>query len=270
MSKDDSLTGSACSPNLFRTTISSAMDVTATSKILAKLQAEKWGLIMSDILTGQSAAKAFTAEAKKNGKQIVSTQFPPLGTTEFGSYITKLKDSGADALYVFASGADGVALIKQAEQFKLFDQIKTVVGFSTFSEPTFPAMGDVIEGFYNNLNYSWNFDNPKNKAFAAAYEKKYGEKAWFIPAENYIAAQFLFEAVRKAKSVEVDKVKATMNGLTFDSITGEVEMRPEDHQAVRDTYVGQIVKQDGELGWKVVSTVPPSETTPQASPDCKM
>ena len=270
MSKDDSLTGSVCSPNLFRTTISSGMDVTATAKVLADLPGKRWALLMSDILTGHTAAEQFAAEAKRSGKEIVSTQFDPLGTTEFGSYITKIKSSGADSLYVFASGADGVAFVKQADQFKLFDQVKTVVGFSTFSEPVFPAMGDSIDGFYNNLNYSWNFDNPLNKTFAAAYEKKYGEKAWFIPAENYIAAQFLFNAVRKAKTIEVDKVKAAMNGLSFDTISGPLEMRAGDHQAVRDTFVGEVVQDGADKGWKVVKTVPPTETTPNASSDCRM
>jgi ABC-type branched-subunit amino acid transport system substrate-binding protein len=270
MSKDDSLTGSVCSPNLFRTTISSGMDVTATAKVLADLPAKRWALLMSDILTGHTAAKQFTAEAAKHGKEIVSTQFDPLGTTEYGSYITKIKDSGADALYVFASGADGVAFVKQAEQFKLFDQVKTVVGFSTVSEPVFDAMGDTILGFYNNLNYSWNFDNALNKTFAASYEKKYGTKPWFIPAENYIAAQFLFNAVRKAKSVDVEKVKTAMNGLSFDTISGPFEMRAGDHQAVRDTFVGQIVDESGQKGWKVIKTVPSGETTPTASGDCTM
>ena len=30
--------------------------------------------------------------------------------------------------------------------------------------------GDTIDGFYNNLNYSWNFDNPLNKPFAGREE----------------------------------------------------------------------------------------------------
>jgi ABC-type branched-subunit amino acid transport system substrate-binding protein len=145
-----------------------------------------------------------------------------------------------------------------------------VVGFSTFSEPVFPAMGETINGFYNNLNYSWNFDNPLNKTFAAAYEKKYGEKSWFIPAENYIAAQFLFNAVRKAKSVDVNKVKAAMSGLSFDTISGKLTMRAPDHQAERDTFVGQVVDDAGSQGWKVIKTVPPGESTPAADAACKI
>jgi branched-chain amino acid transport system substrate-binding protein len=270
MSKDDSLTGSDCSPNLYRTTISSGMDVTATAKVLSQVPAKKWALLMSDILTGHTAAQQFAAEAKKNGDQVVSTQYDPLGTTDYGSYITKIKSSGANGLYVFASGADGVAFVKQADQFKLFDSVKTRVGFSTVSEPTFSAMGNGIVGFYNNLNYSWNFKNPLNTSFAAAYEKKYGSKPYFIPAENYIAAQFLFNAVRKAKSVDVNQVKTAMNGLSFDTISGPFTMRAADHQAERNTFVGQVVDQSGGLGWKVVKTVAPTETTPTASAACKM
>jgi branched-chain amino acid transport system substrate-binding protein len=131
-------------------------------------------------------------------------------------------------------------------------------------------MGDVITGFHNNLTYAPDFDNPKNTAFVAAYEKAYGEKPFFIPAENYVAAQFLFEAVKKAGSVDPNKVKAVMNGLQIDSINGPLTMRPEDHQALRNTYVGKIVKKNGALGWEVVATIPPDQSTPSPSPDCKM
>ena len=269
--KDDSLTGEACSPNMYRTTISSAMDVHATTSVTDQLPAKKWALHAADILVGHSALDGFEAVAKEHGKPVELKQFAPLGTTEFGSQISKIEKTGADGLYIFASGADGVAFVNQAKQFKLFDKVKTVVGFSTFSDETFEAMGDEIEGFYNNLTYASDFDNPHNKAFVAAYEKAYGEKPFFIPAENYLTAQFLFEAVKKAGSVDVAKVKAAMDGLTVDTINGKLTMRPEDHQALRDTYVGKIVKkEDGKLGWEVVSTVPPDQSTPKPSADCKL
>jgi len=268
--KDDSLTGSACSPNMFRTTISSSMDVYATTAFTNQLPAKTWALHAADIVVGHSALDGFEKDAEAQGKQVELKQYAPLGTTEFGSQISKIESSGADGLYIFASGADGVAFVNQAKQFKLFDKVKTVVGFSTFSDETFAAMGDEIEGFYNNLTYASDFDNPKNKAFVAAYEKAYKEKPFFIPAENYVAAQFLFEAVKKAGSVDPAKVKPAMNGLTIDSINGKLTMRPQDHQALRDTYVGKIVKKNGGLGWEVVSTVHPDQSTPQPNPDCKM
>lgn len=270
MSKDDSLTGKDCSPNMYRTTISTGMDVNATAGVLSRMPGKKWAVLMSDILTGHTAADAFQKEAKKAGKQIVSVQYDPLGTTEYGTYITKIKNSGADSLFTFESAADGVAFVNQAKQFSLFTQVKNVLGFSTVSEPTFKAMGDTVLGFKNNLNYTWKFDNPKNAAFVKAYVARYRDKPYFIPAENYIAAQFLFAGVRKAASTDVAKVKTAMNALQIDTISGPLKMRPQDHQALRDTYVGEVVKEGSGLGWKVIATAPPSKTTPQPGAGCEL
>ena len=269
MAKDDSLTGTDCSPNTFRTTISSAMDVPATASILPDIPAKKWAIAMGESLVGHTAAKQFAAQVVKNGGEVVSEQFWPLGTTEYGSYITKIKASGADGLYIYATGADGVAFINQAEQFKLFDQVKTQVGFSTVSEGTFPALGDKALGWYNNVTYVSAFDNAKNQEFVKAWEAKQGDKPYFIDAENYIGAQFLFEAVRKAGSVDPAKVKAAMADLQLDTISGQITMKPQDHQAIRDTFVGEVVKQDDGLAFNVIATVPPTDATKAPDPACK-
>jgi branched-chain amino acid transport system substrate-binding protein len=268
--KDDSLTGKACSPNLYRITTSAGMDATATASLLPKIEAKKWAILALDILIGHSAADSFKEEASKSGKQVVSTQFAPLGTTDFGSFITKIKSSGADGLFVLESGADAATFVKQGAQFKLFDSMKAVVTQSMLAEPLFPAMGDSIVGWYDRGSYMQQVDTPKNKAFVDAYTKKYESKLWNVPGDSYIGAQFLFEAVRKAKSLDVEKVKAAMNTLSMDTIAGPLTMRPEDHQALRPTYVGQIVKDGDGLAWKIDQSVPPSETSPSPNPDCKL
>ena len=175
---NNSLTGTDCSPNTFRTTISSAMDVPATASILPDVPAKKWAIAMGESLVGHTAAKQFAAQVKaKNGGEVVSEQFWPLGTTEYGSYITKIKASGADGLYIYATGADGVAFINQAEQFKLFDQVKTQVGFSTVSEGTFPALGDKALGWYNNVTYVSAFDNAEEPGVRGGVGGQAGRQA---------------------------------------------------------------------------------------------
>ena len=78
----------------------------------------------------------------------------------------------------------------------------------------------------------------------------------------------LFEAVKKADSVDPAKVKAAMNGLSFDSIAGQVTMG-NDHQLVRPTYVGQVVEEGDAIGWKVVAEADGSKTRPAPDPACK-
>jgi branched-chain amino acid transport system substrate-binding protein len=269
--KDDALTGKQCSANAYRTVQNTAMDVDAVAKSLSKLPGEKWAIQAVDYATGRTAAKIFTAAAKQAGKQVVLTQYAPLNTTEFGSYITKIKNSGADAVFAVEFGADGVAFVNQGAQFKLFQGMKSVLGFNMVSEPLFDALGSKIVGFNNNIGYVHQLDNAKNKAFVDAWKAKNGGKdPYYVQADAYLGAQTLFEAVKKAKSVDPTKVKAALDTLSFDSIVGQVSMRAGDHQIQRDSYLGQVEKQGSGLGWKVINTVPASETQPQADPDCKL
>jgi branched-chain amino acid transport system substrate-binding protein len=198
----------------------------------------------------------------------VLEQFAPLNTTEFGSHITKLKASNADGLFAAEFGADGVAFINQGAQFKLFDQFKTVVGLNMVSEPLFKALGDKIVGFYNNLGYDAASDTALNKAFVAGWTQKYGSAPYYIEADNYLSAQVLFEAVKKAKSIDPAQVKAALAGLRFDSIVGQVTMG-KDHQLVRPSYVGEVVKTGAGLGWKVVSEAAGDKVQPAPNPACK-
>src|SRR5215208_4756644 len=244
------------------------MDVNAIAASLSKLPAKKWAIQAVDYSTGHSAAETFKAAAEKAGKSVVLESYAPLGTTEFGSYITKLKGADADGLFAVEYGADGVAFVNQGDQFKLFDKYKTVLGFNMVSEPLFKPLGDKIVGFYNNLGYDVSSSNPLNKAFVDGFKKANGTAPYYVEADNYIAAQMLFEAVNKAKSVDPAKVKAALPGLSFDTIEGKVKV-DSDGQLVRPTHIGQVVKQGSGLGWKVVATADGDTIKPKPDPACK-
>jgi ABC-type branched-subunit amino acid transport system substrate-binding protein len=269
--KDNILSGAQCSANTFNIVQSAQMDVNAVGKSLGKLPAKKWAIIAEDYSTGHDEATGFADAVKKAGGSVVKTVFAPLGTTDFGSFISQLSSSGADGVFTAEFGADGVAFVNQGAQFGLFKKIPTTVGFNTVSEPLFPVLGPKVLGFYNNVGYAHQQNFPLNTTFAAAWKAKYGSFPYYVEADNYLAAQTLFQGVRKAGSVDPEKVKAALNGLSFDSITGQVTMRAADHQLLRPSNLGQVVKLaggPGGLGWKIISTVPASETTPSANPAC--
>jgi ABC-type branched-subunit amino acid transport system substrate-binding protein len=268
LGKDDALTGAGCSPNAFRAVQSTSMDINAITATLSKLPAKTWAIQAVDFSTGHTSAANFKKAAEAAGKKVVIEQFAPLNTTEFGSYITKLKAAKADGLFAVEYGADGVAFVNQGAQFKLFDQYKTVLGFNMVSEPLFKTLGPKVVGFYNNLGYDRASDDPLNKAFVEGFTAKEGSAPYYVEADNYLSAQVLFEAVKKAKSVDPAKVKAAMNGLSFDSIAGQVTMG-KDHQLVRPSYVGQVVDDAGEMSWKVIAEADGSKTRPAPDAACK-
>jgi ABC-type branched-subunit amino acid transport system substrate-binding protein len=270
LGKDDALVGAQCSPNAFHIVQTSSMDINGLASQIATLPGDTWAVQAVDYATGHSAADKFTEAAEAAGKTVVLQQFAPLNTTDFGSYITKIKDSGADALFAVEYGADGVAFVKQASQFNLQAGLKSVLGFNMVSEPLFPTLGDSIVGYYNNVGYDEAADNELNKTFVADYTAKYDTPPYYVPADNYLAAQTLFAGIEKAGSVDPEKVKVALNDLTFDSIVGEVTLRGADHQLLRPSYLGQVEGSGDALSFKILNEADAATTTPEPSADCQM
>jgi len=246
------------------------MDINALASSIGELEGDKWAIQAVDYATGHSAAKKFEEAAMAAGKKVVLTQFAPLNTTDFGSYITKIKDSGADAVFAVEFGADGVAFVKQATQFGLPDELATVLGFNMVSEPLFPVLGDGVVGFYNNVGYDPAADNELNKEFVEAYTAEYGTAPYYVPADNYLAAQTLFAGIEAADSADPADVAEALADLTFDSITGEVTMRAGDHQLLRPSYLGEVAGKGKNLSFDILASAEADITLPEPSADCSL
>jgi branched-chain amino acid transport system substrate-binding protein len=271
LSKADALTGANCSRFAFRFVQNNSMDINAAADTLKASKAKKWAIIAADYAGGHDPAEVFKKAVKDSGRAIVAEEYPPLGTKDFGPYISKLSASGAEGLFVVEFGADGVAFMTQAHQFGLLGKFQTVLGLNTVTTPLFKAIGDAALNTYGTLGYDPSIDTPANKKFVQAWTAKYGSAPYYVHADTYIALQGLFAAVRKAKTTEPRSVGQALAGLRYDSIVGPVTMRAEDHQLLRPAYIGQVVRGDGGgLAWKVVTTAPAGVVAPKPNPDFRI
>ncbi|MEO8298623.1 MAG: ABC transporter substrate-binding protein [Burkholderiales bacterium] len=264
------LTGKLCQPNYFRTSASDGILMTMVRAALMDSKIKTWNLIMPDYSAGHEQAKSFTALVHEMGGSVQTTLFAPLSTTDFGSYISQLNAKPADGLVVFFSGSSSVALAKQQQQFGLFSKYKQVLSWYFANDMTLPAMGDTINGVFSVMSYSWDMPGEKNAAFVKAFEAKFKRKPTFGDADNYVAYELLHAAILKAKSTDVDKVRAALSGLKASTILGDVEMRATDHQLVRPMVLAQVLPgKDGKsvMGLKFVESA--QKVTPPPSGECK-
>lgn len=270
LGKDDALVGEQCSPYAFHVVQTSSMDIQALASSLETLPGERWAIQAVDFATGYSAAEKFTEAVEAAGKEIVLEQFAPLNTTDFGSYITKIKDSGADAVFAVEYGADGIAFVQQADQFNLDAQLETVLGFNMVSEPLFETLGETIVGYYNNVGYDLAGENELNQEFVEEYTADHGSAPYYVPADNYLAAETLFAGIAEAGSADPADVAEALNDLSFDSIVGEVTLRGADHQLLRDAYLGEVVQGDEGLAFEIREVAAPDLTIPEPDPACSL
>ncbi len=64
-----------------------------------------------DYAWGRNSIGVFKDEVKKSGKNFIADIYSPIGTQDFSTYITKIRQSGADACYLVLQGDDNNAFL---------------------------------------------------------------------------------------------------------------------------------------------------------------
>jgi urea transport system substrate-binding protein len=193
---------------------------------------------------------------KKAGGAVVGTNYAPLGTSEFSSYISKIKSAKPDVIFISVVGTDGVALVKQLGQFGLGKSVK-LTGMPTFAPEAIGGFSSVAQGVYTVDRYWEGLSNPLNKKYVAAYKKKF-PKALPVPtaaAEGTYGTLLLFKAaVEKAGSVDADAVAKALSGISVNTPAGKLTINPKNHIVTGPEFMLQVkgngyrlVKQLGEV-----------------------
>ena len=270
INKANQITGAACQPRMFRVNRLDASDGAVVTPWLAQRKEAKWAIMAADIAWGRDSGASFIKSAQANKRNIVSENYSPFGTNDFAPYIQKIKDSGAEGLWVALAGRDAINFATQAKQFGLFDAVFTA-GVSFVTDNTVKTLGEASKGIWGIINYSSTLDTPENKKFVADWAKKYpGTEPTNFEGETYIGMQVLLLAVQKAGSTKPADVAKAMAGTTFDTILGKQLMRKEDHQIVGPNFFGYVGEQGGKLKPIVTMSVPAETATPAPDPACKL
>lgn len=270
INKANAITGASCTARMFRVNHPDSSDAAVIKPWLATRKEAKWAAIGMDGAWGRDSVAGFKAAAAGHGKEVISESFSPLGANDYAPYIQKIAESGAQGLWVALAGRDAINFATQAKQFGLFDKV-FVAGTSFVTDSTVKTIGDISKGIWGIVNYSSTLDTPANKAFVAAWNKKYpGSDPTNFEGETYLGMRVLFDAVKKAGSVKPGDVAKALEGTTFETLYGPASMRKEDHQLVTPNYFGQIQDVGGKLKPVATMSIPPEQATPAPDGSCKM
>jgi branched-chain amino acid transport system substrate-binding protein len=271
-SSGDDLMTKNCQPNYFRVTTPDSV-VTATMRAFVKQSGAKtWNVISPDYAVGHTFSKKFAEMVQELGGTVQQTLYAPVGTTDFGSYISQLGGKPADALMVQLYMSDGNSFAKQQKQFGLFEKYRTVLGNGFATEFQIAAQGETVLGVLNGLSYHYTMPGERNAAYVKAFEARIKRKPIYTDADMMVALEMLRGAIVKAKSTEVPAVRAALAGLKAPTIFGEVEMRAADHTLIRQNGVAQVVKTpDGKATTFTMRAIEPgSALFPPPSAECKV
>jgi branched-chain amino acid transport system substrate-binding protein len=211
--------------------------------------------------------KGFMIEFCKAGGHVVDKFWTPLGTKDYSSVVASIPDD-IDAIYVALGGADAINFLTQYEQA---GGSKPLIGGSiTVDQSVLSSKGkrrDYLLGTPSAGPLADNWDDPRWKAFVAAY-KKSDDKAFNSPTlfshGYYIEATAMMQALDTVGGDLSDghkKFREALSTQVVETPTGKVHL---DHNrnAIGDEFLTEIAEgEDGNLYNKVVKVIPEVNAT---------
>lgn len=252
--------GMEASPNIFYTGAAPNQQIVPAVEWLLNNKGKKFFLLGSDYVFPRTANKIIKAQLSAMGGELIAEEYTPLGHTDYSTIVNKIKAADPDVVFNTLNGDSNVAFFKQLKDAGITTADMTTLSVSVAEEEIRGIGAENIKGHLVSWNYYQTTDTPENKVFVTKYKAKYGEnRVTDDPIEAaYIQVYLWAEAVKKAGSTDVDKVKEAAKGLEFKAPEGTVKIEGENQHLWKPVRIGEVLE-DGLIKeiWSTESSVRP-------------
>jgi urea transport system substrate-binding protein len=229
----------------------------ATQQIIAGLDwvaeekdAKTFYLIGSDYIWPRTSNKIARKHIENVlGGKVVGEEYYPLGHTNFGSLINKIKLKKPDVIYSIVVGGSNVSWFKQLKAAGITSDKWTLLTISVTEDEMLGIGGENVEGFYAAMKYFQSLDNENNQAFVSAFKDMWGEDSVIgdVTQAAYLGPWLWKLAVEKAGSFDIDKVTDAIDGIEFTGAPeGYVRVHDTNHHLWSKTRIGRA-QADGQF-----------------------
>lgn len=243
----DEIMGSEFQPNSFRLCLSATAHSGILASYFAQTPYKRFYLLNMDYAFGHAVADSFKKvfnRVKRADQQIVGDDYHPIGTKDFGPYVTKAIAAKPDVVITGNFGPDLPGMMKQARSLGL----KTIFGSYYLDNSTYMNQArDAGLGAVTAELYLSTLKTKKNQEFVKAWQvwfkKHYPGRPTFylVPSSVSLSVDalgFLAEAITKAKSTDASKIVAAWEAMNYEGLTGKLSMRACDHQVITPGFIG--------------------------------
>ena len=258
-----SLTTKSFHRYFFRVNTSGPMGARAVSLYLAEAPMKRFFALGSDYAWGRDSVASFTSQITAAKKEVVGTDFSPVGTKDFASYIAKIRQSKAEGVYLVLAGQDATIFLRQAHQFGLTREVKPIMEILELEN--MKAVGEGMAGTIGGSRYPFTVDTPRNKEFVKRFHALHGVYPDMFDGETYEGLEWLAQVIQKVGSDDVEKVIDAWEDSSYEGLEGPFFMRKCDHQAVQPGFAVEAVKDPKypHLVPKILATYPGDKVTPK-------
>jgi branched-chain amino acid transport system substrate-binding protein len=210
--------------------------------------------ICSDYSFGHELCGGFVNSFTDHGGEVVEQLWPPLGTADFGPFISQMTDGDFDAIYSGVVGADSVKFLSSYRNFGLDETAPLVTSLQPMDESLVPAMGKDALGVVSSGHWAEGRDDALTQEFVEEYEKEFKKIPGYYSASGYLAGQWIDKALTESDGqvgTAEEFLEAVAEVDLSETIFGPVEL-DESGNVVWPEYIRRVEKRDDGSLWNVV------------------
>jgi len=222
-----------------------------------KLGWRKVATLGFDYSWGYECTGGFQRVFEELGGKVIQKSWVPVGTMDFGPYLSNLKRD-ADGLFEVVTGAASIRFIKALRLSGLMAKWKVIAPGTATDETILPALGDDGIGVYSVWNYSAALKTPQNMKFVEKVKKTYNKDVTMPIAINYTGADWVMRAIKAVNGDVENKEKFTQalrNVEIPDALQGPLKLDKYGH-AIQNNYIRRVEKAGNAYQNTVVETYP--------------
>jgi branched-chain amino acid transport system substrate-binding protein len=180
-------------------------------------------IINEDTLFPKASAAGTAEAAKKKGLQVVLQEAYPKGNTDFSALLVKIKSTNPDVIAAGTYFDDAVAITRQMKELNVNPKM-----FGLTVGGDLPEFYDLLkqnaEYVYGSTQWDESLPYPGQKEFVGAYKKKFKHEPSYHAAAGYAGCLVYGEAVRRAGSLDADKVREQLLTMEIKTAFGDYKV----------------------------------------------
>jgi branched-chain amino acid transport system substrate-binding protein len=185
----------------------------------------KLALVAPNIAFGQAMINLVPPIARGFGQSIVYSEYYPANLSDFSSVVEKIRASNPDVVLAMSFPNDSVGLLRglKAANYapKLFYE---AIGAADVQFAN--NVGSDAEGVFSVTGFNDRYKDNGAPAFVASYRAEYHKDPDYHSASNFAALTVLAAAIVKNKSLDQEKLRATLATIVVPTITGTYKVDP--------------------------------------------
>ena len=219
-------------------------------------------ILARDDPTSREMAEGAREAVVKQGFKATDIEIYRVGTSDFTAQVKKATAAGAEAWIAFGEVRDTADMLRTFR--KLGYAPRLFFARSAWDPKLIALVGQDAEFTLAVRKYDAGFKTPGNQEFASAFAARWTAPPGPAAAEGYAAATVLAEAVRRAGTLDQEKLRATLAQLETGTVLGGYKVDPQGGgQLAARPAVVQILKGKPEVVWPQALQTAKPEPYPQ-------